>query len=99
MSKFVVLALAFGLTGCGQVTVTPKGSITSAELESFLRHHPVDGHEPVALKKRSLGVDSFLATIHGFPNNLEVCGELIAPYNTDPSKSVVSGTYFCEELR
>ena len=41
----------------------------------------VDGHYAVAIKKRSLGGESYLATVHGYPTNLSVCEQLIAPYN------------------
>ena len=47
----------------------------------------------------TLGDVAYLATIHGYPNNLSVCKELIAPYNKDSSKSVIAGEYYCEELR
>jgi hypothetical protein len=56
-------------------------------------------YHAVALKKRTLGGVAYLATIHGFPNNRSVCEEIIAPYNKDPSLSVIPGEYFCEELR
>jgi hypothetical protein len=73
-------------------------SITNQQLESFFRAHTVEGHHVVALKKRSLGVVSYLATIHGYPNNLSVCEELVVPYNKEASTSVIAGDYYCEEL-
>ena len=76
-----------------------RDSITSEELESFFRARKVDGNHVVALKKRSAGLVSYLATIHGFPDNLSVCEELVVPYNKDSSMSVIRGEYYCEELR
>lgn len=77
----------------------PGDSVTSGELESFFRARKVDGKHVVALKKRSAGVVAYLATIHGYPDNLSVCEELVAPYNKDSSMSVIHGVYYCEELR
>jgi len=98
MRVIQMMAIATLLMGCDQVTVTTGDSISSSDLESLFRKHKIDGNHAVALKKRSAGV-SYLVTIHGYPNNLSVCEELIAPYNEDLSLSVLSGEYFCEELR
>lgn len=86
------------LAGCGGIRPATGKSITAAELESFFREHKVDDNYAVALKKRSAG-DAYLATIHGYPDNLSVCEALIEPYNRDPELSAVPGSYFCEELR
>ena len=87
------------LTACGQAKIAANSAVTSTELESFFRHHTVNEHHAVALKKRSAAGDSYLLTVHGYPNNLTVCQKLIKPYNEDPQLSVMSGQYFCEELR
>jgi hypothetical protein len=87
------------LMGCDQVTVTTGDTIPSSEVEDFFRKHKVDGNRAVAMRKRSLGVVSYFATIHGYPDNLSVCEEVIAPYNKDASLSDIPGQYFCEELR
>lgn len=87
-----VLAVTFS-AGCS------SGSITDTDLESYFRSHTVDGHNVAALKKRSAGTVSYLATIHGYPDNLSVCEQLIEPYNKDESKSTLPGEYFCEVLR
>ena len=101
MKLILVTAIAaIGLlTACGQAKIAASSAITSEELESFFRHHTVNDHHAVALKKRSAAGDSYLATVHGYPNNLAVCQQLIKPYNEDPQLSVMSGQYFCEELR
>ena len=85
------------LAGCGKLTITNGDSITATELESFFRKHKIDNNYAVALKKRSTS-DAYLATIHGYPDNLSVCKSLIEPYNKDLSLSVISGNYYCEEL-
>ena len=89
-----VVALVTG-GGCANNSMT----MTDTELESFFRSHTVDGNHVVALKKRSAGAVSYLATIHGYPSNLSVCEQLIEPYNKDQSTSALPGEYFCEELR
>jgi hypothetical protein len=91
----VVLAVT---AGCGPVTVTFGESVTEVEVEQFFRKHQVGKSPAAALKKRSIGI-LYLATIHGYADNLSVCNELVAPYNRDPSLSTIPGAYFCEELR
>jgi hypothetical protein len=98
MKPAYMLIGAVLLMGCDQVTLT-TGDIASSDVEELFRKHKVDGHHAVALKKRSLGGVSYLATIHGYPNNRSVCEELIAPYNRDASLSVIHGQFFCEDLR
>jgi len=101
MKLFLVTAIAATglLTACGQAKIAASSAITSEELESFFRHHVVNDHHAAALKKHSAAGDSYLLTVHGFPNNFAVCQKLIEPYNEDPQLSVVPGQYFCEELR
>ena len=99
MRAVLVIALALFIVGCNKLTITTGKSISDKELEQFFRKHQVDDNYAVALKKKSLDVTSYLATIHGYPNNLSVCSELIVPYNKDASLSTMPGTYFCEELR
>jgi hypothetical protein len=101
VKRILALWIAFVAAGtaCAPGTNIPGASITDADLESFFRNHPVDGNHVAALKKRSAGVISYLATVHGYPNNLSVCEELIKPYNENTSQSVLPGDYYCEELR
>ena len=98
MKRVLGIVLATLVVGCS-TTITTGDSISASELEGFFAKHRVDGNVVAALKKRSIGVASYLATIHGYPNNLSVCRELIAPYNEDASLSVIGGEYYCEELR
>jgi hypothetical protein len=98
--KYLLLISFFAImTGCLPQFDTFGDSISNEELEAFFKKHKVDGNYAVAIKKRSLGSVSYLTTIHGYPNNLSVCEDLITPYNKDESMSVVSGKYYCEELR
>ena len=87
------------LVGCGPATVTTGDSISSDDLQSFFGKHKIDGNGAVAIMKRSFGEVSYLATIHGYPTNLSVCEQLIAPYNEDPSLTSIPGLYYCEPLR
>ena len=75
------------------------GSLSSHDVDSFFRGRKVDGHYAVAIKKRVLGGESYLATVHGYPTHLSVCEQLTAPYNQDQSSSDMPGEYLCEELR
>jgi len=99
MKKVLLITALVMIAGCNQVTITTGDSISEAELEQFFKKHKVGRNHAVALKKKSVGGMSYLATIHGYPNNLSVCNELIAPYNKDASLSTIPGIYFCEELR
>jgi len=99
MKNAILICSVFLLGGCSKLTITTGDSISSDELEAFFREHKVDGNPAVALKKSSFGVASYLATIHGYPDNMAVCDSLIEPYNKGSSKPVVSGTYYCQELK
>jgi len=61
-----------------------------------------DGNYAMAMKKRSVGVTAYLATVHGYPNNLSVCQEVTGQKRVrtstqnHPGNSVVSGQ---EKLR
>jgi len=99
MRVAMIICATVLLIGCNRVSVTTGSSISSEDLEAFFHKHKVDGNSAVALKKSSIGVASYLATIHGYPDNMAVCESLIEPYNQSPSQSIVSGTYYCQELR
>jgi hypothetical protein len=98
MTRILVIILALVLIGCGKWGIGLSNSLTEDELEAFFRAHKISGKKVVALKKRSAGSVSYLATIHGYPDNLSVCEELIKPYNENPSMSILPGAYYCEEL-
>lgn len=44
-------------------------SLSSSDVESFFRGHTVDGHYAVAIKKRSIAGEIYLATVHAYPTN------------------------------
>lgn len=93
-------ALLFVSSGC-------DNPIGSSEFEGYLEFEqaltetfsrkPSQYSPAVRLMKRG-AVDSWLATIHGYPDNRSVCEELIEPYNSDPELSVLPGTYYCEAI-
>ena len=98
--KFIAaVALAFLLIGCNAVSVTTGESISSEQLRAFFGKHKIDNNFAVALKKESAGTHTYLATIHGYPDNPSVCESLIEPYNRDAGLSVMQGVYYCEVLR
>lgn len=99
MKKLGTIILILLLGGCADVSIVLGESIESKELEDFFRKHKIDENYPVAIKKHSLGGEAYLSTIHGYPNNLSVCQQLIEPYNEDAKLSVITGTYFCDVLR
>jgi hypothetical protein len=84
--------------GKGNHAVAQNNNLSENDVENFFRQHTVEGNHAVAMKKRSLGTVTYFATVHGYPNNLAVCEEVLAPYNTDVSRSAISGEYFCEVL-
>jgi len=92
MKHLLMLSIILILTGCGKTTLTEE------KLESFFRKHKVGSDYPVALKKRSIA-ESYLATIHGYPDNLSVCEQIIEPYNKNQKLSDIEGEYYCEVLR
>ncbi|SMM98462.1 hypothetical protein SPONN_2403 [uncultured Candidatus Thioglobus sp.] len=99
MKKIVIIVSILLLSGCTDVSIVSGESIESKELEDFFRKHKIDENYPVALKKHSLGGESYLVTIHGYPNNLSVCQQFIEPYNKGSETSMIAGTYFCSVLR
>ena len=93
MKKIFLIVLTF------LVQAAWAADTSEVDLERYFKNHTVSGNRVAALKKRIIANETaYLATIHGYPNNLAVCEELIAPYNIDSSKSVLPGTYFCELL-
>ncbi len=99
MQKLVIIISILFLSGCADVSIVSGESIEAKELEAFFRKHKISENYSVAIKKHSLGGESYLATIHGYPNNLSVCQQLIEPYNKGTESSVIIGTYFCDVLR
>jgi hypothetical protein len=104
MKRLLLLAALPIFAACGPVTITTSDTLTEEQLENFFKKHKIGKHHAVAIKRRftapAPGGTAYLATIHGYPNNLSVCEELIAPYNKDPSLSAIpGGYYYCDILR
>lgn len=99
MQKIFLLIVSLFVIGCNDISFMANDIVTEDEVAQFFKTHKVAGNYAAALKKSSLGQVSYLATIHGYPNNLDVCNDLIAPYNENESLSTIPGYYFCEELR
>lgn len=96
--RSAAIGMALLVAACSPVTLGER-DLSEEDLQQFFVQHRVGGNVVAALKERSLGAVSYLATIHGYPNNLSVCEDLIAPYNKNQGASTVAGEYFCEELR
>ncbi len=94
--RFSALLIAALLISCSD------GEKTYGEYEAGVRDaygQVPPGIDPaVAIVKRSGGIESWLATVHGYPNNREVCEQLIEPYNSNPEMSAVGGSYSCEAV-
>lgn len=97
MKTLIIGIILVALFGCQEKSFSHGDSLKAEELEQFFRKHKIDGNSAVALKKRSI-TESYLVTIHGYPNNFSVCEQLIEPYNKIASKSAVGGNYYCEVL-
>ena len=94
--RYFFLLSAIILSGCDNSPGTLEDF--NDDLLRTLQNKPTDLGKPAMLMKSGSAEGDWLATIHGYPNNLEVCEQLIEPYNSDPSMSVIPGQYFCREV-
>lgn len=69
-----------------------------AQIEAFFGSLESSTARPVALKKNSIGVTSYLLTVHGYGDNLGVCNELIAMHQASGKGSVIEGDYYCQPI-
>jgi len=93
---FSVVLAFFVMTGCNN---SPSNLDEYDEnLRAAFQDKPIGKSPAFALMKESVAGPAWLATIHGYPNNLSVCEELIAPYNEDPDLSVLNGKYYCQAV-
>ena len=99
LAQVIAVILLLGCNGEDDHAVAQGNDLSETDVENFFRQHTIEGSNAVAMKKRSLGTVTYFATVHGYPNNLAVCEEVLAPYNKDASRSAISGEYFCEVLR
>ena len=72
----------------------PK-QVTQEAVKEFFAKNRVGSSADYAVMKN--GTD-YLATIHGYGNDREVCLQLIEPYNRNPSLSTIPGQYTCVPL-
>jgi hypothetical protein len=87
---FPVLRCAFPAT---LQSTCPLGS--RCKLSQLHADH--SGNRAAALKKMNdVRVVSYLATNHGYPDNLAFYLDLITSYNTDKSMPAVADKYFCK---
>lgn len=94
-ASMLLIAFTFA-TSCDQ---SPSNlNEYEANLKETLRDKPAGKSDAYALMKDTSVGPAWLATIHGYPSNLSVCEELIAPYNEDPELSVIGGSYYCEAI-
>lgn len=94
MKWIVIFAVATILAGCPQ----KNGPTPEADIEKFFASVDVENGRPAALKKLSpsLGVTSYLLTVHGYADNLSVCNELIRAHENSGQGNVVDGSFRCE---
>lgn len=90
------LVLVLVLSGCDQ-SPSSLGEYNE-NLKSAYQSMPPGQSPAYAPMKESTAGPNWLATIHGYPDNLGVCEELIEPYNNDPDLSVIQGRCYCERV-
>jgi hypothetical protein len=97
MTRWIgIAALALGVASCDH---RPENSLEfEKNLRTVLENRPTYAAPAAALMKDGLGGQAWLATVHGYPNNLEVCQQLIEPYNSNPELSALPGSYSCREI-
>ena len=92
--RFLLVIACLALTSCGK---KPNDiDDYEAALRETLQNTPLGKAEAYALMKNTVAGPAWLATIHGYPDNLSVCEELIQPYNEDKSLSTLPGEYYYE---
>lgn len=68
------------------------------ELSEVYQSKPANYSRAYAVMKTGVAGRDWLATVHGLPDNLAACEEIIAPYRTDAALTTLQGRYFCEEI-
>jgi hypothetical protein len=96
ISKLLFLSFLLAVAACDENSTHEKNE--QGLREYFIKHPVASGQAYMVMKKNALA-KSWLATIHGYPDNQRVCNDLIKPYNDDPKQSVIEGQYFCEAVR
>jgi len=101
-NRFLALGVSAALlSGCSEALGSSAEDLNEYErsLQEAYATRPEGSDDAAALFKDGPAGRAWLATIHGYPNNLEVCEELIAPYNSDQTMSDLPGTYRCRYVQ
>ena len=96
MRFFMLIASGLMLGACGDASNLEKTESFEGKLRATYGEKP--GSMAYGIVKNSVAGDSWLATVHGDPDNEAVCEELIAEYNESPEMSVLAGTYRCDPI-
>lgn len=90
MKKIILILLsALTLNGCSNKPADQE------DLKQFFSNHKIGSSPDYAIVKNG---NDYLATIHGYMDDLTVCLDLIKPLNENPDTSVVPGMYTCVPL-
>ncbi len=90
----ILLILILFLVGCNG----DHKKITEEDIKKYFNTHKTSSSAFMLIKNSKVGGDASLAVIFGLMDNQKACEELIAPYNRDPSLSIIDGVYRCEKL-
>jgi hypothetical protein len=90
----IILILIFFLAGCN----SEHKKINEEDIKNYFNNHKTSSSAFMIVKNSKVGGDASLAVIFGLMDNQKACEELIAPYNKDPSMSIIDGVYRCEKL-
>ena len=96
MRYLVLMMSGMLLSGCGEASNLEKIESFEGKLRTTYGDKP--GSAAYGIVKSSVAGESWLATIHGYPDNEAVCEELIAEYNESPEMSVLAGNYRCDPI-
>lgn len=88
-----IIPILFLLLICG-----PLHAATQEDVIKFFAKHKVGSSPDYAFVKNGIAGKEYLLTIYGYANDKAVCESLAHQYNSDPSLSVVKGTYECIQL-
>ena len=99
---FTLWLIYTNIDSWNQIILKNQKDITEQELENLFRNHTVSGNQAVAMKldfQIPVSWTAYLWTIHWYPNNLSVCEELLAPYNSGEIEVMQWNFYYCEVLK
>ena len=95
MNKYISLTILAFLCGVLVACLPNKKNISQKDLIEFFATHRVGNSSNYGVIKNG---EDYLITVHGYLDNKAVCEELIKPYNSDKTLSVLPGTYQCQKL-